>query len=676
MGRFTHKNVRTPQLMLYAFKRLWLGLCLIVLTSAILLVADRPRRAPGGPAGTKRIAIVQHATTAVLDDGVRGVLDGLAERGYREGERLVVERFNSHGDMPTGTAIAKQVVAAGYDLIVTSSTPSMQAVVNNNRDGRAKHLFTLVADPFASGIGLDRANPLKHPASMVGQSSFPPVERAFQIAKRMLPGLQRVGVAWNPSESNSQLFVTKAREVTKEMGLTLLEANVDNTSAVGEAIDSLVSRDVQAIWVGGDNTVIAAINVVIATATKQHVPVFTILPGKPDRGTLFDAGPDFYGVGRLGGDLAADILEGADISKIPIRDVLDVVPPYLSVNTTVLKGLRDPWRVPDQVLADATAVVDESGVHKKAAPATASARPTARKWKVDFIALVQTVDLEEAEKGVLDGLKESGLVEGRDYEKRIRNAQGDMSTLPALVDAATGDGTELLITFSTPTLQAALARAKGVPIVFNYVADAVAAGAGKSDTDHLPNVTGVYLIAAYDKMLPLIKEFMPHVHTLGTVYVPAEVNMVSQLAVLQKAVAANGLELKTVAANSATEVGDAALALAASHVDAICQLPGNLTAQAFPSIAQAAKRAKLPIFSFQTSQVLSGAVAAVSRDYYDSGREAAHVAARVMRGESPAAIPFAGFSRTKLIVNVGAARELGLTPPAGVLQRADQVVGK
>src|SRR4051812_43846720 len=152
--------------MLNAFKRLWLGLCLIVLTAAILLVSDRPHRPAAGAGAVKRIAIVQHASTSVLDDGVRGVLDGLADRGYREGERLVVERFNAHGDMPTGIAIAKQVVSGGYDLVITSSTPSMQALANNNKDGRVKHLFTLVADPFASGVGLDRANPLAHPAYM------------------------------------------------------------------------------------------------------------------------------------------------------------------------------------------------------------------------------------------------------------------------------------------------------------------------------------------------------------------------------------------------------------------------------------------------------------------------------------------------------------------------------
>src|SRR5262245_14581400 len=427
--------------MLYAVKRLWLGVCLIGLTSAILLFADRGHRTAAG-SGPLRIAIVQHADTPVLEDGVRGVIDGLASRGYRDGDRIAIRRFNAQGDMPTGVAIAKQVVAGGFDLVITSSTPSMQAVANANKDGKVRHLFTLVADPFASGVGLDRAQPLKHPAHMIGQSSFPPVERAFEFARKTLPSLQRVGVAWNPSESNSLVFVTRAREVAKAMGVTLLEANVDNTSAVGEAIGALVSRDAQAIWVGGDNTVISALNTVITTAQRSRVPVFTILPGKPDRGTLLDAGPDFYHVGKLGGELAADVLEGADITKIPVRDVLDVVPPFLSINTNALKDLREPWKVPDALLAEANVVVDAAGIHKKAAAATASNAPLSKKWRVSLIQLVQTLDVEESELGVLDGLKESGLVEGRDYTKTIRNAQGDMSTLPGLVDAALSEGTD------------------------------------------------------------------------------------------------------------------------------------------------------------------------------------------------------------------------------------------
>lgn len=357
-------------------KRLGLGTLLIAVASAILLLADRSHRAPASgtaparPAGAstvRRIAILQHANTPVLDDGVHGVLAGLSERGYRDGDRIAVEQFNAQGDMPTGIAIARQLTGGGYDLVITSSTPSMQAVANNNRDGKTRHLFTLVADPFESGVGLDRANPLRHPANMIGQGSFPPVEKAFAAARRMLPSLVRVGVAWNPSESNSLVFVKRGRAVAADMGLTLLEANADNTAAVGDAVNSLIAREAQAIWVGGDNTVIAALPSVIAIAKRNGIPVFTVLPGAADRGTLLDAGPNFFEVGRQGGLLAADILDGANIAGIPVRDILDVVPPYLSVNAVAATGLKEPWRVTDDLRADADVVVDASGIHKKAA---------------------------------------------------------------------------------------------------------------------------------------------------------------------------------------------------------------------------------------------------------------------------------------------------------------------
>ena len=362
--------------MLYAIKRLWLGLVLIAATSAVLLVADRDRRAPAARA-LKRIAILQHANTPVLDDGIQGLLDGLVERGYRSGETLAIDRFNAQGDMPTGVAIARQVTAGNYDLVVTSSTPSMQAVANNNREGKVHHVFFLVADPYSAGVGLDRADPLRHPAHMVGQGVLAPVEGCFRLARRFLPGLKSIGVAWNPAESNSLAFTTKAREAAGRMGLNLLEANVDTTSAVTDAVNSLVSRGAQAIWIGGDNTVNAAMDAVVGTARRAGIPAITILPGKPDRGTLLDTGPDFYDAGRQAALLVADVLGGADISRIPIRDVMDLIPTFVSVNLTALQGLRERWQVPEDVRRDASIVVDESGVHKKRSTTGAGSAPRA-----------------------------------------------------------------------------------------------------------------------------------------------------------------------------------------------------------------------------------------------------------------------------------------------------------
>jgi ABC-type uncharacterized transport system substrate-binding protein len=660
----------------YAARRLSLGVTLIVMASAVLLVSDRGRRTTGASAArVSRVAIVQHASSAPIDEGVQGIIEGLAARGFRDGEKIKLSTYNAQGDLATGNAIARQVTTGDFDLILTSSTPSMQAVANANRAGRTKHVFGIVADPFSAGVGLDRANPLQHPAHMVGQGSFLPVDEAFVLAKKSLPSLKTVGIAWNPAESNSEAFTRRAREACQQMGLTLLEANVENTSAVMEAVQSLASRGAQALFVGGDNTMMSAMGSAIDAARKARIGVFTIAPGAADRGTLIDVGLDFRELGRLTGYLAADVLAGANLATIPVRDVLDQVPRRLIVNMEAARGLREVWTIPPDVLATATVVVDGTGVHERV-PRRAAPAPLGKTWRIDLVQFNQVLDVEEAEEGVRAGLRESGLVEGRDYVTTVRNAQGDMATVNSLIDAAIVERTDLLITFSTPTLQAALQRARNLPIVFNYVASAIAAGAGRSDTDHLPNVTGVYLIPPYPEMLALIREAMPSVRTLGTLYVPAESNSVFMRDRLQEDVAKAGLQLVSVPANTSSEVADAALALASKRIDAICQIPGNLTASAFPSIAQASQRARLPVFAFQTSQVHAGASLVVARDYRDSGRQAAALAVRVMRGERPAALPFQTTARTRLIVNLDAARRIGLSFPTAIIDRAAEVIGR
>jgi ABC-type uncharacterized transport system substrate-binding protein len=130
-----------------------------------------------------------------------------------------------------------------------------------------------------------------------------------------------------------------------------------------------------------------------------------------------------------------------------------------------------------------------------------------------------------------------------------------------------------------------------------------------------------------------------------------------------------------VPANTSSDVPDASLALAARRPDAICQIPGNLTAAAFPTVQQAAVRARLPIFAFQSSQAHGGAIVTLSRDYRDAGRQSAALAVRVMKGEKPATLPFQAVSRTRLIVNPDAARRIGIALPPALVAKADEVVG-
>jgi putative ABC transport system substrate-binding protein len=298
----------------------------------------------------------------LLDEGTRGAIDSLAEHGFVDGKMIVIEKFNAQGDISVGNSIAKEMVNARYDLLLTMSTLSLQAVANANRNGETIQVFGLVADPVVAGVGISRSNPLDHPRNLVGIGSFLPVKDAFQIAREMFPTLKRVGVAWNPAEANSRAFVENAREVCRGWGIELLEANVENSNSVLEAEDSLVSRGAEVLWIGGDVTVSVAADSVILVGRRAHIPVFSITPAKPDRGTLFDYGADFYQIGRQTGELASRILRGADPTQIPI---LNEVPIHFVVNTTAMKDLKQRWRIPDDILRRANVVVDEAGVHNR-----------------------------------------------------------------------------------------------------------------------------------------------------------------------------------------------------------------------------------------------------------------------------------------------------------------------
>jgi len=299
-----------------------------------------------------------------------------------------------------------------------------------------------------------------------------------------------------------------------------------------------------------------------------------------------------------------------------------------------------------------------------------------KRWKLYLIEYNDVLDVKESERGVLDGLRDSGLKEGHDYVTQILNAQGDMATVSAMIDAAVTGGADMLITFSTPTLQAAIQRAPSLPIVFTYVANGLIAGAGRSETDHLPNLTGVNLTPPSEDMVALIRTWFPRVKRVGTLFVPSEVNMVYMLNQLQKAAHPREIKVVSVPVSTATEIPDAAAALTSRHIDAICQIPGNLTASAFGSINQAAIRAKLPVFAFQRQQANDGALVVLARDFAGAGRQSAALAVRIMRGEDPAHIPLEWFTKTSVVLNLNAARELDLQLPPALVRSANEVLGE
>src|SRR6185503_13212454 len=242
---------------------------------------------------------------------------------------------------------------------------------------------------------------------------------------------------------------------------------------------------------------------------------------------------------------------------------------------------KDRWTIPDAVRKRAhgwiTATATNLPVFSAAAKArgattNAASKPTvehpplARKAKIEVIEYLETPNVEINREGVLAGLEKAGLKRGRDFELRIRNASGDMATLNTIVDASVADGADILLTAATPALQAALRRANGRTVVFSLVANPMLAGAGRSETDHLPFVAGAYIPAPHQEGLNALRQCMPKVKRVGTLFVPAEVNSVYYKEELVKAASRMGIQVEVVGVSSSGEVADAALALCGRNV--------------------------------------------------------------------------------------------------------------
>jgi ABC-type uncharacterized transport system substrate-binding protein len=377
---------------------------------------------------------------------------------------------------------------------------------------------------------------------------------------------------------------------------------------------------------------------------------------------LFQAG------GKTAGDADVVIATGQDSAAVAARQFAGL--PLVSMVAGGGASLDDQAR---GVALDVARLL--AGAHPQTAPPAAAPAP-AKPVKIRLLSYMDEPNSEEVKKGFMEAMKSLGFVPGETMDFKAACAQGDMPALVSMVDGAVGDRPDLLAVISTPTLQAALQKAGNLNIVFGNVANPVVAGAGGSYTRHRPNVTGVSTLSDFEGMVNVIRECLPGARSIGTLFCPAEVNSVFYKEELAKEAQRAGLNLAALPVATSGDVADAAAALAGQRIDAICQVSDNLNNTAFSGIVRAARQRAKPLFAFGTPNVKSGgACVAVARDFEQAGRDMAGLAARVLRGEDPGAIPFQNVSKTRIAVNLANAGLCGLTIPESLLKRADDLIG-
>ena len=281
--------------------------------------------------------------------------------------------------------------------------------------------------------------------------------------------------------------------------------------------------------------------------------------------------------------------------------------------------------------------------------------------------------LDTYRKGFTDGLAAEGFADGKNLKVDYQNSQGDINAAKTIADKFVSDKDDLIFCITTPSCLAASKSTTTIPIIFGYVTDPVAAGIVKDAQHPGGNITGVTALNRVTDQLKLMKEIMPNVKNVGTVWNPGEANSRVLVASMKQDAAANGYTIVEATASSSGEVPTAAKSLV-GKVDAIFITGDNTAQAALPAIIKLGEDNKIPVFTSDYSSVKQGAVATYNFLEDDLGRQTAAMTARVLKGEKPGDIPVEGPKNFKVIVNPGAAAKMGLTIPDSVMKKADVVI--
>ena len=250
------------------------------------------------------VGIVQLVEHAALDAANKGFVEGLASKGYKEGQNIAYDRQNAQADQSNLQNIAHRFVNNKVNLICAIATPAAQTVANVTSD--IPIVATAVTDYKAAKLVKDNAKP---GTNVTGTTDMNPVEQQLDLLLKIVPNAKSVGTIYCSSEVNSQLQIEILKKAAAAKGVTVKEATVSNVNDIQQAARSLVGK-VQAIYVPTDNVLASAMPTLVSVTEEAKLPVICGEGGMVKAGGLATLGVDYYKLGFQAGEMAADILSG------------------------------------------------------------------------------------------------------------------------------------------------------------------------------------------------------------------------------------------------------------------------------------------------------------------------------------------------------------------------------
>lgn len=293
-----------------------------------------------------------------------------------------------------------------------------------------------------------------------------------------------------------------------------------------------------------------------------------------------------------------------------------------------------------------------------------------------FVAVTQIVDRQELDAirdGVKDELTAAGYEEGKTLRWEWRSAKGSPMAATHIANKYANAQPDVIVAISTPSAKKVAAATTNTPIIFSAVSDPIGAKLIKNTKRPSKNISGVDDSLPIKQQLKLIQEVLPEIKTLGIISSVDQAVVFGATGKVNEYASDLDIDIEEIVVIADSDVAGAALILAAT-VDAI-YIPTNKTVEAaLASVIQVGKDNQVPVFAGNTDAVKEGAIATISFDYYEIGRQTGAMVVKVLRGTRPSDLAVEFVKELKLSINLKAAESMGVVLPRSVVLRADEIL--
>lgn len=281
------------------------------------------------------VGVIQFGSHSSLDNCYEGVETAIKETF---GDKVVIDLQNGNFDSAMCDSIAKNMVAKKYDMIIPIATPAALSAYAAAINTDIPVVFCAVSDPVAAGLVDDLE---VTGTNCTGTSDILDLDAQIELITSLQSDVKKIGVLYTTSEANSISQLEVLKLVARQRGIEVIAQGVQGASDIPQAASSLCAK-VDCINNFTDNNVVNNLSVLIEQANEAKIPVYGSEVEQVEKGCLASVSIDYVELGKKTAELAAQILNGADASKVPVATITDTAP---VINTAVAEKFN--IQIPD-----------------------------------------------------------------------------------------------------------------------------------------------------------------------------------------------------------------------------------------------------------------------------------------------------------------------------------------